>query len=275
MSMDRSRRVAELWNWLPAFRVVAEYQSIHKASAVLHVSPSALSRTIRLLEDAVGETLFLRATSGLALTPYGVALLEGTRDAQRRVDDAIASSPTALRRATAVVAGASGAVLPALLARAVGRTAGGARLRVIDVDEDLVIDELLRGDVDVALVQGVALDLPKDVLSERLGELALAVHACDGARLDDVVAPAGLEDVGDRRLIATASSVDAVARIAREAGACAVLPVALAPDGFRLVAPLAASLAVQAVRRRPLGQDGGVMVAIIEAARSLLAEPPR
>lgn len=42
--MERLRRVANLWNWLPPFRVVAEYQSIQRAAVVLNVSASALSR---------------------------------------------------------------------------------------------------------------------------------------------------------------------------------------------------------------------------------------
>jgi len=89
-SMPRSRRIADVWNWLPAFRAVAEYESIHKAAVVLSISASALSRTVRLLESSLGAPLFVRSNGGLTLTAFGAEVLEGTRDAMRRVDDAVA-----------------------------------------------------------------------------------------------------------------------------------------------------------------------------------------
>ena len=92
--MDRARRVASLWNWLPAFRVVAEYEGIQKAAVVLHVSPSSLSRTIKLIEDVIGTPLFVRASTGLTLTAFGVELLKRTREAMRRVDDAPIRPPS-------------------------------------------------------------------------------------------------------------------------------------------------------------------------------------
>ena len=51
--MERLRSIANLWNWLPAFRAVAETGNLRLAAERLHVSPSALSRTVRLLEDEI------------------------------------------------------------------------------------------------------------------------------------------------------------------------------------------------------------------------------
>ena len=79
---ERQRRVMAVWNWLPAVRVVAEYESIQRAARELAVSPSALSRTIKLAEDAVGAALFVRAASGITLTEAGATLL---RSEERRV----------------------------------------------------------------------------------------------------------------------------------------------------------------------------------------------
>ena len=45
-----SERVSRIWNWLPVFRAVAETEHLPTASELLYVTPSALSRTIRLLE---------------------------------------------------------------------------------------------------------------------------------------------------------------------------------------------------------------------------------
>lgn len=85
--MDRAARLAELWSWLPAFRTVAETQHLPTAAAVLHVSPSALSRSVGLLEAALGQPLFRRVGRRLQLDRAGELLLAATRDAMRRLDD--------------------------------------------------------------------------------------------------------------------------------------------------------------------------------------------
>lgn len=88
-SMDRMRRLTSLWNWLPGFRAVAETQHLPAASKHLRVSPSALSRTIRLLEDDVGQKLFNRVGRNLELNDTGHRLLSAVRDSMRLVDEAL------------------------------------------------------------------------------------------------------------------------------------------------------------------------------------------
>ncbi len=85
--MERLRRVASLWGWLPAFRAVAETQHLPTASAQLQVSASALSRTIRLLEGDLGMPLFERQGRRIVLNEAGERLLVAVRDAMRRVHD--------------------------------------------------------------------------------------------------------------------------------------------------------------------------------------------
>ena len=75
--MARFRRVAQLWNWLPAFRGVAEHQSIHGASAALGTSPPALSRTVKLLEEALGAELFTRDKNAVEFWFSGEHVNEG------------------------------------------------------------------------------------------------------------------------------------------------------------------------------------------------------
>lgn len=87
--MERLRRLTTLWNWLPAFRAVAETQHLPAASKQLHVSPSALSRTIRLLEEDVGQPLFNRVGRGIELNATGHRLLSAVRDSMRLVDEAL------------------------------------------------------------------------------------------------------------------------------------------------------------------------------------------
>jgi len=64
-----------VWNWLPAFCVVAQTQHLPTASKRLHLSASALSRTIRLLEGALGSPLFRRVGRNLELNAHGQKLL--------------------------------------------------------------------------------------------------------------------------------------------------------------------------------------------------------
>lgn len=85
--MDRLRSIANLWNWLPAFRAVAETGNVRQAAERLHVSPSALSRTVRLLEDELGHPLFDRIGRALMLNAAGEQLLAAVRDSMRRIHD--------------------------------------------------------------------------------------------------------------------------------------------------------------------------------------------
>jgi DNA-binding transcriptional LysR family regulator len=87
--MERARRLITLWNWLPGFRAVAETQHLPEASKQLRVSPSALSRTIRLLEREIGEPLFNRVGRNLELNTRGHILLSGVRDSMRLLDDTL------------------------------------------------------------------------------------------------------------------------------------------------------------------------------------------
>lgn len=87
--MERARLVAQLWDWLPAFRAVAETQHLPTAAQAMRVSPSALSRAVGLLEDAVGQPLFERTGRRIVLNDRGSLLLEAVRDAMRGVHSAL------------------------------------------------------------------------------------------------------------------------------------------------------------------------------------------
>jgi len=75
-----SRRLPSL-NALRCFETVAAQLSIRKAAAVLHISESAVSRQVRILEEQLGLVLFRRNPSGLEITEAGKALAASTRGA--------------------------------------------------------------------------------------------------------------------------------------------------------------------------------------------------
>lgn len=61
-------------NALRAFAAAARHQHFAKAADELHVTAGAISRQIRLLEEALGQPLFERLAQGVRLTVQGRAL---------------------------------------------------------------------------------------------------------------------------------------------------------------------------------------------------------
>jgi DNA-binding transcriptional LysR family regulator len=179
-SLERYRQIAHLWNWLPAFRIVAEFQSVHKAAAELAISPSALSRTVKLLEEALGGDLFTRHQTGLSLTPLGTELLSVTRDSMRRVHDCLATKDSLLeqRRGTLTIG-----VTSAALAVCVGESAiafatnqdAHLLVRVREVAPETAQDDLLRGNLDFVVTEHVVSS--SDLNCERLGSILFGVYA--------------------------------------------------------------------------------------------------
>jgi DNA-binding transcriptional LysR family regulator len=66
-------------NDLLLFARIAESGSFTRAAARVGLPKSTLSRRISNLESALGERLLLRTTRKLALTEFGLSLLEPAR----------------------------------------------------------------------------------------------------------------------------------------------------------------------------------------------------
>ncbi|MET1028239.1 MAG: LysR substrate-binding domain-containing protein [Dongiaceae bacterium] len=62
-------------NAVRAFEAAARHQSFARAAAELHVSAGAVSRQVKLLEEALGESLFRRDARAVQLTAQGRRLL--------------------------------------------------------------------------------------------------------------------------------------------------------------------------------------------------------
>ena len=74
---------------LSAFVAVATHRSFSRAAAELGLLPSALSHTVRSLEERLDLRLLNRTTRSVAPTEAGERLLERLRPALRDIDDAL------------------------------------------------------------------------------------------------------------------------------------------------------------------------------------------
>jgi DNA-binding transcriptional LysR family regulator len=63
------------------FLAVAEHHGFRKAAAMLGVTPSAISQSVRALEARIGATLFIRTTRSVGLTEAGERFLARARPA--------------------------------------------------------------------------------------------------------------------------------------------------------------------------------------------------
>lgn len=75
-------------NGLRAFEAAARTGSFVGAAQELHVSPSAVSRLVKLLEQRLSVSLFERLPNGLALTERGAAYLTEVSGAFQRIEQA-------------------------------------------------------------------------------------------------------------------------------------------------------------------------------------------
>jgi DNA-binding transcriptional LysR family regulator len=167
--MERQRRIHDLWNWLPAFRAEAETEHLPTASQRLRVSPSALSRAVKLLEEEMGTPLFHRSGRNLRLNDAGQAVLAAVRDAMRRVDEGV-SIATGQRLAGAVRVSACEAALPFVQGALASLTSEHPEMELSfsECSVESLSEELTVGQCDLAITDHPRPleDLERDLLAE-------------------------------------------------------------------------------------------------------------
>jgi len=80
---------------LPAFRVVAKLANLRAAAEELHLTHSAVSQQIKLLEEQVGFALFDRRGRRVVLNAAGAALLRAVDPALDQLDDGLRAAAAA------------------------------------------------------------------------------------------------------------------------------------------------------------------------------------
>ncbi|HMJ13503.1 MAG TPA: LysR substrate-binding domain-containing protein [Polyangiaceae bacterium] len=176
---------------LPAFEAAARLGSFRLAAAELHLTPSAVSHQIRLLEEAVGTSLFERLPRGLQLTDEGRAFASTVREVLERLETEAKrlspEQPSGRLRLSLPDFVAHLFVLPAL-------AAFRARHSHIDLDiqATMSLADVEAGDVDAAVRIGSGQwgKLVSHQITEVVGTVVaspeLAAHALDSSRQAEV-----------------------------------------------------------------------------------------
>src|SRR5260370_641055 len=105
---------------LRALLCVAQKRSFTAAAAELRVTPSAVSQTVRALEDRVGVRLVARTTRNVGLTEAGAQFVAQLQPALDQIDEAVESlgelsgRPSGLLRLTVLRTGYTDVVRPIL-----------------------------------------------------------------------------------------------------------------------------------------------------------------
>jgi DNA-binding transcriptional LysR family regulator len=205
-------------NLLVVFDALMRERHVGRAGKRVHLTQPAVSHALGRLRHLLGDPLFLKHPKGMAPTPRAQALaaplaavLDGLRAA---LGEGAAFQPEALRRTITLGATdyVSFVLLPPLL-RALRRRAPGIDLRVRSVDRGTVLQELQRGEIDLALgaaegasaaVEIVPLFTERLVCIARRGHPVLAADAAGFAGYPHVLVsprsdPHGLIDDALRR----------------------------------------------------------------------------
>ncbi|HVO90519.1 MAG TPA: LysR family transcriptional regulator [Casimicrobiaceae bacterium] len=173
--MDR-----EDWGSLAAFAVVAEERSFTRAAARLGVSPSALSHTMRRLEEKLGVQLLARSTRSVSTTQAGDKLLQ-------RLNPAINEISTAVEELGKMSGRPSGHIRISAPGEAARRVIAPALPGFVEAYPDIVVEVLIEqaftNIVERRLDAGIRLgeSLEKDVVAVPVsGPLRMAVIASPG-----------------------------------------------------------------------------------------------
>ena len=141
---------------LDMFRAVAEEGTFTKAAKRVHVTQSAISRQIKLLEDELGSVVLHRGQKRVALTSSGDLLLKTVHRVQRELQETISqiSETRTLNRGSLSLAGGMTVcmyILPPVLKR-FRALYPAVELTVTSAATSTLLDSLRRHELDLALL---------------------------------------------------------------------------------------------------------------------------
>lgn len=187
------------WTRVQTFLAVAEAGSLSGAARQLGLSQPTLGRQIRMLEDALGVTLFTRQPRGLALTEAGAELLPSARSMQ---DAARGFALTAAGRVEAVAGTVRITASDVVALKVLPEILAEIRRKEPDIEIEIAPSDrsanLLFREADIALRMYRPDQL--DIVTRHLGDVTLGLY---GARsyFDRRGRPTTLDDIRTHDLI--------------------------------------------------------------------------
>jgi DNA-binding transcriptional LysR family regulator len=142
---------------LKCFIAVAEEMHFGRAAERLHIAPTALSRSVRALEEEIGTPLLQRTTRAVILTKAGLSFLEDAKailvrtvNAARNARDMATDNRMTLR--IGAIDSASASLLPHAIKK-LRKTVPNADIRLIETMTAPQIQMLRTGRLDIALIR--------------------------------------------------------------------------------------------------------------------------
>ena len=164
---------------LQYFAVVAEHGNVRRASEVLGLSPPALSKSLRRLEQSVKAKLVTRSAKGVELTAVGTALLVQISRIRLTLDDvAREAEDLSQGRAGHLRIGVNAGTVEDLPAAnsTLLHEAPNVTLSVTVSDNDVMVPALRNGELDL-VVNYLAESPYEGCITERLYDEELVVYA--------------------------------------------------------------------------------------------------
>jgi DNA-binding transcriptional LysR family regulator len=139
--------------------LVSEHLSFRRTAATLNMHPSAISRSVRALEDQLGVSLFERHNSGVRVTTAGRWFLERARAALCELDYAVKSAMKAGQGAEGFlrigIFSSLASLFPRLAIGAFARQNNGVDVDVAEGAPNAHIARVRERCLDIAFVTGV------------------------------------------------------------------------------------------------------------------------
>jgi LysR family transcriptional regulator, pca operon transcriptional activator len=205
---------------LAAFIETSRHKSVTEAAEALHLTQSAISKTLAELESLLGTVLMTRSRAGVALTPAGEVFLHYAMTSHAALKQGVdALTQTRMAQAAQLAIGALPSVAARVIPAAMRRFRDlqpGAIARIVAGPNRYLLDRLRAGELDLVVGRLGSPDLMKglsfaQLYSERVGMVVRPGHPLalkpDLARLPEfpVLLPdrdAAIRGIAERFLLA-------------------------------------------------------------------------
>jgi DNA-binding transcriptional LysR family regulator len=157
---------------------------LSRVARLMHVTQSALSKSLAEIERAIGEPLFERTGSGLVANPRGATLVRAARTVLAELDRAGGELESASSGPERVLHVGAMPLSPlAFLASALallGRTDPALSVRVVEGQSEALLTQMVAGRLDLVAGARVRRTLPDGIDAVRLHDDPLIVVAASG-----------------------------------------------------------------------------------------------